>query len=189
MSPYIYMHCHTRWKWKKWLLIKLIFCYIILTKHQIWRNTSHSWTIPLASSEREPYSVHFSCNNQFCKNLAKIYTYIHLYINTLNVDIHVANSQQTLSLHHGCFMLGLEEIGPVVLEKKIFKFRQYIFYIPLWSTLGKGYSPLFEQTCVSFTQLQGCFVLCLVETGPVVLEKKIFEFNQCMFTISLLSPL
>ena len=123
---------------KKKKTFNQILCHIILTKHQIWRNTSHSWMIPLASSEREPYSVHFSCNNQFCKNLAKIYTYIHLYINTLNVDIHVANSHQTPSLHHGCFMLGLEEIGPVVLKRKIFKFRNTFFIFRYDLPLEKG---------------------------------------------------
>ena len=36
---------------------------------------------------------------------------------------------------------------------------------------------------------QGCFVPSLVEIGSVVLEKKIFKFCQCIFAISLLSPL
>ena len=44
----------------------------------------------------------------------------------------------------------------------------------------------FEHTYIPFTQ--GCFVPSLVKTGPVVLEKKIFKFRQCFFTISWLSP-
>ena len=43
----------------------------------------------------------------------------------------------------------------------------------------------FEQTWIPFTQ--GCFVPNLVEIGQAVLEKKIFEFRQCIFAIWLLS--
>ena len=67
-------------------------------------------------------------------------------------------------------MPSLIEIGPVVLEKKIFKFRQCNFPVPQLSPLGKGRGPSFEQTWIPFTQ--GCFVPSLVEIGPVVLEKK-----------------
>ena len=59
-------------------------------------------------------------------------------------------------------MLSLIKIGPVVLEKKVFKFPQSIFAISLW--------PFYEQTDIFFTQ--GCFVLRLAEIGPAVLEKK-----------------
>ena len=48
----------------------------------------------------------------------------------------------------------------------------------LWEFIGSS----FEQTWIPFTQ--GCFVPRLVEIGPVVLEKKIFKFHQCIFTIS-----
>ena len=41
-------------------------------------------------------------------------------------------------------MQSLVEIGPVVLEKKIFKFRQCIFGISKSSPLGKGLGPLLE---------------------------------------------
>ena len=69
-------------------------------------------------------------------------------------------------------------IGPVVLEKKIFfKFRQCVYPFSLISPLGKGRGTSFEQTCILFTQE-------LVEIGPVVLEKEIFQFRQCIFTIS-----
>ena len=39
----------------------------------------------------------------------------------------------------------------------------------------------FEQTWNPFTKR--CIVLCLFEIGPVVLEKKIFIFPQCIFAI------
>ena len=39
--------------------------------------------------------------------------------------------------------------------------------------LGKGWGPLFEQTWIPFTQ--GYFVPSLVEIGPVILMKKIFQ--------------
>ena len=68
----------------------------------------------------------------------------------------------------------MAEIGPVVLEKKILKFRHCIFrYLVIISPLGKGRGPLFEQTWAPFTQ--GCFVPSLVEIGPVVLGKKIYR--------------
>ena len=74
---------------------------------------------------------------------------------------------------------NLVEIGPMVLEKMIFKFCQYIFAISLLSPLGKGWRPSFEQTEIPFTKRW--FVLSLVEIGPVVLEKKIFKIYQCIF--------
>ena len=43
-------------------------------------------------------------------------------------------------------MLSVVEIGPVVLEKKIFEFRPYIFTLLLLSTLVKGCVPSFEET-------------------------------------------
>ena len=70
----------------------------------------------------------------------------------------------------GCFVPSLVEIGSVVLEKKIFEFRQCIFAISLLSPLGEGWGPSFEQTWICFTQ--GYFVPSLVEIGQVVLEKK-----------------
>ena len=67
-------------------------------------------------------------------------------------------------------MLGLVEIGSVILEKKIYKilsicFRYFLIISP-WKRAG----PSFEQTLIPFAQ--GCFVSSLVEIGPVVLEKK-----------------
>ena len=77
---------------------------------------------------------------------------------------------------------SLVEIGPVVLEKKIFKVHQCIFAISLLSPVGKGHGPSFEQTGILITQ--GCFVPSLVEIGPVVLKKKIFKVCQCIYAIS-----
>ena len=45
----------------------------------------------------------------------------------------------------------------------------------------------FENTWIPF--IQECFVPNLVETGPVVLEKNILKYGQCIFTILKLSPL
>ena len=45
------------------------------------------------------------------------------------------------------------------------------FTISLLSPLGEGLGPSFEQTLIPSTK--GCFVLCLVEIGPVVLEQKL----------------
>ena len=58
----------------------------------------------------------------------------------------------------------------MVLEKKIFKFRQCIFAISQLSPLGRGQGLSFEHNGIPFTQ--GCFVSSLVEIGRVVLEKK-----------------
>ena len=66
---------------------------------------------------------------------------------------------------------NLVDIGPVVLEKKILKFRQSFFFnIAKSSPLEMGRGPTSEQTLIFLTQR--CFVTNLVEIGPVVLEKK-----------------
>ena len=82
----------------------------------------------------------------------------------------------------GCIVPSLVEIGPLVLEKKIFKFCQCIFAIALLSPLGKGWGPLFEQTWVLISQ--ECFVPSLVEIGLFSSGEEIFEFRQCIFAIS-----
>ena len=94
--------------------------------------------------------------------------------------------QTWIPINQGCFVPSLVEISPVVL-KKIFKVGQCIFAISLLSPLGKGLGPSFGQTWISINQ--GFFVTSLVEISPVVLKKKIFKVGQCIFTISLLSPL
>ena len=70
----------------------------------------------------------------------------------------------------GHFMPSLVEIGPVVLEKKIFKRCQFIFSISQLSHLWERSGHSFEQTWIPFTQEY--FVPSMVEIGPVVLEKK-----------------
>ena len=61
-------------------------------------------------------------------------------------------------------------------------FRYFIIISPL-----KRAGPWFKQTQILFTQ--GCFLPNLVEIGPVVLERRFFYIYQCIFAISLLSPL
>ena len=67
-------------------------------------------------------------------------------------------------------MPSFVEIGLVVLEIRIFQFRQCIFAFSSLSPLGKGQGPSFKQTRIAFTR--GGFVPSLVEIGPVVHEKK-----------------
>ena len=70
------------------------------------------------------------------------------------------------------------------LRRRFFNFCQCIFFLLYrkLSPLEKGQGPSFQQTWVTF--IQGGFVSCLVEIGPVVLEKKIFKYCQCIFAIS-----
>ena len=51
-----------------------------------------------------------------------------------------------------------------------FKYLEYKITISILSPLGERRGPSFEQTWIPSTQ--GCFVTCLVEIGPVDLEKK-----------------
>ena len=81
----------------------------------------------------------------------------------------------------GCFVPSFAEIGPVILEKKIFKVRQYIFAISLLSPLGKGWGPSFELTWNPFTKAG--YVPSLVEIGPVILENKIFLSSSMFFLL------
>jgi hypothetical protein len=85
------------------------------------------------------------------------------------------------------FVPSLVEICPVVLEKKILKYFLYIFTLLLLSPLREGRRPSYEQTWIPSPQ--GWFVPSLVETGPVVLEKKILKYFLYIFTLLLLSPL
>ena len=107
-----------------------------------------------------------------CKRASSL---IGINLNSLYTKMHCAN------------LLSLVEIGPVVLEKKILKFRKCIFAISKESPLGKRKGPSIEQSWIPFTQ--ECNVLSLVEIGPVVLDRKIFKFHQCIFTILLSSPI
>ena len=63
-------------------------------------------------------------------------------------------------------MLIFVEISPVVLEKKNFRFRQYIFAISLAPSLEKERGPSFEQTWIPFTK--GYFLPNLVVIGPLI---------------------
>ena len=78
--------------------------------------------------------------------------------------------QTWIPFTQGYFVPSLVKIGPVVLEKKIFKSCQFIFINSQLSPLGKGRGSLFEQTWIPYTQ--GCFRPSLVGIGSVVLEKK-----------------
>ena len=81
------------------------------------------------------------------------------------------------------FVPSLVEIGPMVLEEKIFKLGWCIFaisWLPVFP-FRKWHDPLFEQAWIPFTQ--GCFEPSLAEIGPVVLEKGIFKFHQCISAI------
>ena len=67
-------------------------------------------------------------------------------------------------------MPSLVKIGPVVLEKKIFESRPYIFNMLLLSTLENRNGPSFEQTWIPLLKN-------LTEMIPVVLEEKIKLWN------------
>ena len=87
---------------------------------------------------------------------------------------------------HGRFVLRLVEIGPVVLEKKILKtFSRhflYFYYLRLETKvalhLNKLELPAHGMLCAKFGWI--CF-------GGI--ENKYFKFDQCIFVISLSSPL
>ena len=68
-----------------------------------------------------------------------------------------------------CFVPTLVEIGPMVLEKKIFKSRWCIFAISLLFPLGNWQGMSIEQIWIPFTQV--FFVPNLVEIGPVVMKQ------------------
>ena len=95
--------------------------------------------------------------------------------------------QTWISSTQGCFVPSLVEIGPVVLEKNIFKYFQYNFIFSVLSPLGKRRGPSFEQTWIPSTE--EFFVGRLIEIDPVVLEKKILKYFQYNITFSPLYPL
>ena len=79
--------------------------------------------------------------------------------------------------------ISLVEIGPLILKKKFVNvFSLFPYYFPL----EKGVTLHLKKTWIPITQ--GCFVPSLVKIGPDVF-KKIFNVHQCIFAISLLSPL
>ena len=87
----------------------------------------------------------------------------------------------------GCFVPSSVIICPVVLKKKILKFRQLIFAIYLLSPLGKEHGPSFEQIWVPFTER--CFELSLVEIGSsVVLQKNFLIVSMYFHYFVIISP-
>ena len=64
-----------------------------------------------------------------------------------------------------------------------------IFDISFLSPLWKGCDPSFKQSLFPFTKDALCQVSSLVEFGWVVSWKEDFKLRQCIFYISLLSPL
>ena len=117
-----------------------------------------AWKWPRSGSEEENF-----------KNLS---LYFHYFVIISPSKGGKASFVQTwIPFTQGYFVPSLVEIGPVVLEKKIFKSYQFIFIISKLSPLWEGCGPSFQQTWIPFTQ--GYFVPSLVEIGPVVLEKKI----------------
>ena len=85
-----------------------------------------------------------------------------------------------ISFTQGFFMPSLVEIGPVVFEKKNFKFRQFISAISLSSPLGKGCAPLFQQTRIPYFSR---ILPSLVEIVLVVLEKKMKMWRILAFKV------
>ena len=85
-------------------------------------------------------------------------------------------------------MPSLVEIGPVVQEKKIFKFCQCIFAFFSYHPLENG-GTVYLKNLNSLHFNQEFFVPSLVEIGPVVQEKKIFKISQCIFAFFYYHPL
>ena len=97
----------------------------------------------------------------------------------MGVALHLNKREAPFTL--GCLVSSLVEIGQGVPEK-ILKFRQSIWLFRNYLPLENGVALHLNKLEFPFTQ--GCFVLSLVENDPVVLEKKIFKFRQCVFAIS-----
>jgi hypothetical protein len=85
------------------------------------------------------------------------------------------------------FHVNMTYSGSLVLEKKIFKWPHSIFAFLWLSHPWRRRGTLFEQFKIPITI--GWFVPSLTDIGLLVLEKKIFENCQCIFTLLLLSPL
>ena len=101
---------------------------------------------------------------------------------------------------NGPFLQNLESLSPKNALCQVwlkltqwFCRRRFLYFVNVFSIfryylpLEKGHVPSFEQTWIPITQ--ECFVPSLVEIGPMVFKKKIFKLLQCIFAISLLSPL
>ena len=86
-------------------------------------------------------------------------------------------------LHQRHFVPGLVEIDPVVLERRIFKFRYCIFAISLLSSIRKGRCPSFEQTWNSVYPRMLCAKFCWYWPSWFWVDLK---FRQCIFAISVI---
>ena len=95
---------------------------------------------------------------------------------------HLRNQFKSMNTFKRSYDYIYRKTGPVVQKEKILNFLkvllQFCYHIPML----KGVVFPFEQTQILFTQ--GCFLLSLVEIGPVVLQKIFLKFCQCFFTIS-----
>ena len=65
----------------------------------------------------------------------------------LEKGMHLQYEQTLILFTQVCFLPNLVEIGPVVLENKIFKLCQCIFVISLLSPHGKRRGPSYENPC------------------------------------------
>jgi hypothetical protein len=84
----------------------------------------------------------------------------------------------------GWFVSSLVKIGPMVLEK-IFKLPNPIFtFFFIISSLKRTWPFIWTNLISPHPK-----IICLIEFGQLVLEKKIFKNFQCIFTRLLLSPL
>ena len=101
----------------------------------------------------------------------KVFNYYYFIIISPLVRTWPSFEQTWIPFTKGYLCPSLVEIGPVVLEKKIFKRCQFILIISKLSPLWEGLGLSFEQTWIPFTK--GYFVPISVEICPVVLEKKV----------------
>ena len=96
-----------------------------------------------------------------------------LFCNYLQLEKGVTHHLKNKILNHLHLSMLCAKFGwkwPSGSGEEDFKSCQFIFIISLLSPLWEGPCPSFEQTWIPFTQ--GYFVPSLVETDPVVLEKK-----------------
>ena len=93
-----------------------------------------------------------------------------------------------VSFIQGCFVPSLIKIGLLVMAEKIFKFHQSVLLFWYYLSLKNGISLHLNKLKMPLTQ--GCLVQSLFEIGPMVLQQKIFiKFHECIFSISLSSPI
>ena len=86
------------------------------------------------------------------------------------------------------FVLSLVDTDQVVMKKKIFKIRQCIFCNLVIIVFLKRLWPFIWTHLNALYPRMHCWKFW-VKIGWMVLEKKMFEFHQCIFAILYLSPL